>query len=243
MQAASQVKKYVESVPPGKIITYQDFSGLQQVKPQALAKTLERLVKQRVLVRQAKGTFYRPKQTIFGPISPSDEEIISFLTRKGNRITGMLTGQSLYLKLQISTQVPSVVTIATITPRKNRTIGKIQVRFVRSYVPSIGPDDVRSLELLETLRFIKQAQGCTPDEVLVVLEKEIRKLPQKDMQKLTDFAGDYPPMVRAICGCLLEKIKKTEQALALHSSLNPLTKFTVDISESILPNQNAWGIG
>jgi alkylated DNA nucleotide flippase Atl1 len=49
MQSASQIKKYVESVPPGKIITYQDFNAIQKVKPQALAKALERLVKQRFL--------------------------------------------------------------------------------------------------------------------------------------------------------------------------------------------------
>jgi predicted transcriptional regulator of viral defense system len=200
MQAVSQIKKYVESVPPGKIITYQDFNAIQKVKPQALAKALERLVKQRVLVRQAKGAFYRPKQTVFGPISPSDEEILSFLTHKGDRITGMITGQSLYLKLQISTQVPSVVTIATITPRRSRTLGKLRVRFVRSYVASIEADDVPLLQLLEALRFIKKAQGCTPDEVLIVLEKTIRKLFPKDLQKLTDFARAYPPMVRAICG-------------------------------------------
>ncbi|WP_027721181.1 hypothetical protein [Maridesulfovibrio zosterae] len=54
----------------------------------------------------------------FGQISPSDEELISFLTRKGDKITGILTGQSVYFKLQIATQVPNTLTIASITPRK-----------------------------------------------------------------------------------------------------------------------------
>jgi hypothetical protein len=242
MQAASQVKNYVESVPPGKIITYQDFAGMREVKPQALAKALERLVKQKVLVRQAKGTFYRPKQTVFGPISPPDEEIISFLTRKRDRITGMLTGQSIYLNLEISTQVPSILTIASITPRKKQTMGKLQVRFVRSYVASFEADDVPLLQLLEALRFIKHAQGCTPDDVLIVLEKKIRKLSHDDLKKLTDFAKKYPPMVRAICGCLFEQINKPELAHSLQTTLNPLTTFNLNISESILPNKKSWGI-
>ena len=242
MQTALQVKKYVESVPPGKIITYQDFAVMQEVKPQALAKALKRLVKQNVLIRQAKGTFYRPKQTVFGPIGPSDEEIIPFLTRKGDRITGLLTGQSMYLKLQISTQVPNILTIATVTPRKKQTVGKLQVQFVRSYVASIKKDDVPLLQLLEALRFVKKAQGCTPDDVLVVVEKKIRKLSPKDLQKLADFAKDYPPMVRALCGCLLEKLQKSEQADLLRNSLNPMTKFNIDISESTLANKNSWGI-
>jgi hypothetical protein len=242
MQATSQIKKYIESVPAGKIITYQDFTALQEVKPQALAKALERLVKQKVLIRQTKGIFYRPKQTIFGPIRPSDEEIISFLTRKGDRITGILTGQSIYLKLQISTQVPNILTIATVIPRKKQTMGKLQVQFVRSYVASIEKDDVPLLQLLEALRFIKKAQGCTPDEVVVIIEKDIRKLSQKDLQKLTDFAKAYPPMVRTICGCLFEGVQKPELAYALRTTLNPLTKFNVNISERILTNKNSWGI-
>ena len=242
MQAASQIKNYIESVPAGKIITYQDFTAMQEVKPQALAKALERLVKQKVLIRQTKGIFYRPKQTIFGPIRPSDAEIISFLTRKGDRITGILTGQSIYLKLQISTQVPNVLTIATVIPRKKQTRGKLQVQFVRSYVASIEKDDVPLLQLLEALRFIKKAQGCTPDEVVVVLEKDIRKLSQKDLQKLADFAKAYPPMVRAICGCLFEGVQKPELAYALRTTLNPLTKFHVNISERILTNKNSWGL-
>jgi hypothetical protein len=98
------------------------------------------------------------------------------------------------------------------------------------------------LQLLEALRFIKHAQGCTPDDVLIVLEKKIRKLSQDDLKKLTDFAKKYPPMVRAICGCLFEQIHKPEQAHSLRTTLNPLTTFNINISESILPNKKSWGI-
>lgn len=45
MQVAAQINNYIESVPPGKIITYGDFKDLQETKPQALAKVLGRLVK------------------------------------------------------------------------------------------------------------------------------------------------------------------------------------------------------
>lgn len=64
------------SDPPGKIITYGDFKDLQEAKPQALAQALGRLVKKQVLVRQAKGTFYRPKTSLFGPVRPTDEELV-----------------------------------------------------------------------------------------------------------------------------------------------------------------------
>ncbi|MBI9113365.1 DUF6088 family protein [Maridesulfovibrio ferrireducens] len=125
MQVSAQINNYIKSIPPGKIITYQDIRDLQERKPQALAKALELLVKKQILIRQAKGTFYRPKKTILGQVSPSDEELISFLTRKDNRVTGILTGQSVYLKLQIATQIPSTLTIASITPRKKQTVGKL----------------------------------------------------------------------------------------------------------------------
>jgi hypothetical protein len=49
-------------------------------------------------------------------------------------------------------------------------------------------------------------------------------------------------MVRAICGCLFEQIHKPEQAHSLRTTLNPLTTFNINISESILPNKKSWGI-
>lgn len=246
MQVSAQINTYIESIPPGKIITYQDFLDLQERKPQALAKALERLVKKQVLIRQAKGTFYRPKETIFGKVSPSDEELISFLTRKGDKTTGILTGQSVYLKLQIATQVPSTLTIASITPRKKQTIGKLQAQFVRSYVSSIEKEDIPLLELLEALRFIKKAQDCTPDEIIAAVGEKMRELTEEELQRLVSFAKAYPPMVRALCGSLCESLPerliKTILIESLRATLNPYTKYKLSISETVLKNKNAWGI-
>jgi len=242
MQISAQIKNYIESIPSGKIITYKDFGELRENKPQALAKALERLVKKNVLIRQAKGAFYRPKDTMFGPVSPSDDEIISFLTCKGDRITGILTGQSVYLKLQIATQIPNILTIASITPKKKQTIGKLQIQFVRSYISSIEKSDVPLLQLLEALRFIKKAQDCTPDEILVAIEKRMRNLTDHELKKLTKFAKAYPPMVRALCGNILEGLQKYALSKSLRETLNTLTKYRITVSKTVLQNKKAWGI-
>ncbi len=246
MQVSAQINNYIESIPLGKIITYQDFKDLQERKPQALAKALERLVKKQVLIRQAKGTFYRPKETIFGKVSPSDEELISFLTRKSDKITGILTGQSVYLKLQIATQVPNTLTIATITPRKKQIVGKLQVQFVRSYVPSIEKEDIPLLELLEALRFIKKAQDCSPDEILTAVEKRMKEFTEGELQRFIAFVKAYPPMVRALCGSLCESLPEALMPPilieSLRATLNPYTKYKLATSETILRNQKAWGI-
>jgi len=241
MQIASQIKTYVESVPPGKIITYQDLSALQGAKPQALAKTLERLVKKKILVRQSKGAFYRPKDTIFGPVAPHDEEIISFLTRKGNRITGILTGQSLYLNFKISTQVPSVLTIASITPKKKRIIGNLKVQFVRSYVSTISEEDIPLLQILEAFRFIKKAQECTPESILNKLRSMMQSLSNTDLQKLADLARAYPPMVRALCGYILEDLGNTEFSNNLFQTINPFTKYKIGLPQNYSA-YSKWGI-
>ncbi|WP_419780306.1 DUF6088 family protein [Maridesulfovibrio sp.] len=246
MQVSAQINNYIESIPPGKIITYQNFRDLQKSKPQALAKALERLVKKQVLIRQAKGTFYRPKETIFGKVSPSDEELISFLTRKDDRITGILTGQSVYLKLQIATQVPNTLTIASITPRKKQTVGKLQVQFVRSYVSSIEKEYIPLIELLEALRFIKKAQDCTPDEIVAAVGKRMEDLTESELKRLVEFAKAYPPMVRTLCGSLCETIPeglaKPFLIESLRTTLNPYTKYKLPISNTILKNKKAWGI-
>ncbi|MFW5498898.1 MULTISPECIES: DUF6088 family protein [unclassified Maridesulfovibrio] len=242
MQVAAQINNYIESIPPGKIITYGDFKDLQETKPQALAKALGRLVKKQVLIRQAKGTFYRPKKTFFGSVGPADEELISFLTRKGDEITGILTGQSVYLQLQIATQVPSVLTIASVAPRRKQGIGKIQVQYVRSYVDEILEADIPLLQLLEALRFIKKAQDCTPDDVVEAIKTRMMVLSQSDLEKLVELAKSYPPMVRALCGCLCEGMVKTSDIGSLRDSLNPYTKFKVMVSDAVLKNKKAWGI-
>lgn len=246
MQISAQINNYIESIPPGKIITYQDFRDLQKSKPQALAKALERLVKKQILIRQAKGTFYRPKETLFGKVSPSDEELISFLTCKGDKITGILTGQSIYLKLQIATQIPSTLTIASITPRKKQTVGKLQVQFVRSYVPSIEKEDIPLLELLEALRFIKKAQDCTPDEIVAAVGIRMKDLTEGELERLVMFAKAYPPMVRALCGSLCESLPEGLMnpilIESLRATLNPYTKYKLATSEMVLKNKNAWGI-
>ncbi|WP_321403468.1 DUF6088 family protein [Maridesulfovibrio sp.] len=242
MQVAAQINNYIESVPPGKIITYGDFKDLQETKPQALAKALGRLVKKQVLIRQAKGAFYRPKKTLFGSVGPADEELISFLTRKGDEITGILTGQSVYLQLQIATQVPSVLTIASVAPRRKQNIGKIQVQYVRSYVDEIQEADIPLLQLLEALRFIKKAQDCAPDDVIQVVGTKMVRLTKSDLERLVKLAKSYPPMVRALCGCLSEGMVESIQVDSLRGSLNPYTKFKVMVSDAVLKNKKAWGI-
>jgi len=246
MQVAAQINNYIESVPPGKIITYGDFKDLQETKPLALAKALGRLVKKQVLIRQAKGTFYRPKKTLFGSVGPADEELISFLTHKGDEVFGILTGQSVYLQLQIATQVPSVLTIACVSPRRKQTIGKVQVQYVRSYVDEIQEADISLLQLLEALRFIKKAQDCTPDDVIQAIGTRMKGLSPSDLERLAELVKSYPPMVRALCGCLYEALPegmvKALQIDSLRATLNPYTKFKVMVSDTVLKNKKAWGI-
>jgi len=57
---------------------------------QAYFKALSRLVQSGKLVRLEKGKYYKPKTTRFGPIRPSESEIIKALTQKGDEITATL---------------------------------------------------------------------------------------------------------------------------------------------------------
>ncbi|WP_291326128.1 hypothetical protein [Desulfovibrio sp. UCD-KL4C] len=125
-------------------------------------------------------------------------------------------------------------------------MGKLQVKFVRSYVSSIEEEDISLIELLEALRFIKKAQDCTPDEIVVAVGKRMEDLTERELKRFVQFAKAYPPMVRALCGNLCESLPERLMnpilIESLRTTLTPYTKYKLPISETILKNKKAWGI-
>lgn len=71
-------------------------------------KTLERMSKAGKLNKAAKGVYYLPKNSRFGPVPLSEEDIILAFTKEN---TGTVVGYSLYNQLGLTTQIPKITKV------------------------------------------------------------------------------------------------------------------------------------
>ncbi|WP_019949227.1 hypothetical protein [Hymenobacter aerophilus] len=64
-----RVRRQVEAFAPGELLTYADLVT-EPTEFGAVAAALSRLSRQGLLVRFAKGQYYRPQTNRFGPLQP-----------------------------------------------------------------------------------------------------------------------------------------------------------------------------
>ena len=91
MSIAQTVEKSVESIPAGKIFSYQELPSYAK-SPGAVIKAISRLVEEKRLERFSKGKFYVPKKGLLGSRKPSDSELLRSMLYKDGRLRGYITG-------------------------------------------------------------------------------------------------------------------------------------------------------
>lgn len=242
MSLQKQVEQKVARMKPGQVITYRDFSDLPTSSPYSLPKIFQRLIEKGILVREKSGTFYKPRKTIFGNLRPSEEKFLEFMLIEKDRYCGYISGQDVFLKFKMSTQVPSITTIATEFPTKKTTIGNLRIRYVRNLVPTFRKSDIEKLQLLDSIRFIKKALDASPDNITTRVFEIISMWETIPLRQLCNLAQNYPPATKVLLGAILENIKQPDLAASLKAKLNPSTSYQLGISESVLPNKKAWRI-
>ena len=88
-------------------------------------KTLERMSKAGKLNKAAKGVYYLPKNSRFGPVPLSEEDIILAFTKEN---TGTVVGYSLYNQLGLTTQIPKITKILSASlETQTKTIQNVAV--------------------------------------------------------------------------------------------------------------------
>lgn len=110
-------------------------------------KSLERLCKSERLVHLAKGLYYKPKQTRFGIVPISDEEIADHYISNGR---GVIVGYRMYNQKGITTQVGKhidVLSNAIIGQKK--TAGNVRVQ------QADLPFTAKTIPVIETLEILQ----------------------------------------------------------------------------------------
>lgn len=239
MKIAEQIRRAIQKQPLDKVFGYNDL-GIAKDDYQTAAKALERLLKQGGIKRMSKGLYYKPLNTSFGELKPSEEEQLKpYLFKNGKRI-GYITGEHLYNKMHLTTQLAFKLKIAC-----NRRISieksTLKISSVKSYV-EVSDTNYELLGYLDALKDIKRIPDCSIPQAIKIMRGKIGKLGEKNTEQLVKYALRYPPRVRALLGALLDSNRSNVNTRQLKNSLNPLSTFKLGLKNLDLPLKNDWYI-
>jgi len=224
----------------GHVFTYDDFD-IPVNKIDALKKSLSRMEKAGKIVRLSKGQFYKPENTEFGLLQPSEYQIVKDLLEEKNKIIGYITGMGIYSKLGLTTQVSNTIQIGTNMDRKPRKRGKYNIRFIRQK-NIITKDNIFLLQVLDTVRFIKRIPDADVNTSCKRIISIFRDFSEEEKTAIAKYALKYNPGTKALAGAILEHISEGRISDRLYYSINPATTFDFQISIETLPNKQRWRI-
>ena len=240
MNIATSIKSKVDRINTGKVFTYDSLS-IPQTEFSAAAKALSRLAARGVIKRYKNGMYYKPKQTIFGEIKPSEEELLYSHLFENGQPMAYITGTRLYNELGLTTQIPTTVRVASWDKVIKTKIGNLVVKPAKSYAP-VSKESIPFLQLLDVMKDFKKIPDLDKKKGVNFLKKKIKGLSDTDKIQLVDLAKSYPPKVRALLGALLEALSFNEVSEPLKNTLNYLSKYEFGIPENILPTISNWKI-
>ena len=238
MNVAQRIERTIAGMQDGTVFKYQEL-GIASNEYSAAAKAIERLKKKGVVDSASAGVFYKPKKTVFGPLKPSEEELIKPYLYENNKRIAYITGTALYNRMGLTTQVPQNISIASRDKRVITRIGNIQVRPVKSYV-DVTDKNYPLLELLDALKDLKIIPDMDRNRAASNLIGQFGATPDK--RELVKLALRYPPRVRALTGAILEQVGLKEITAPLQKSINPLSAYNYGISKDVLPTLTNWNI-
>ncbi len=199
------------------------------------------MIKKEIIKRISSGIFYKPKQTAFGVLRPNEEELLkTYLFENGKRIA-YITGLSLYNRMGLTTQVPRTIKIASRDKRIYASVGTVKGKPVKSYI-DVTDKNYYLLEILDAVKDFNQIPDLNAESGILILTERLKKLSQKELDQIIQFALKYPPRARALTGSILELMDNKLNLAQLKSSLNPLSEFEYNIKVGVLPNALNWRI-
>jgi len=244
MTVMKKLKDKVNKMENGEIFSYEDLDFSKSQK-EALAKGLSRLVQEGMIKRLSKGKYYKPRMSRFGELPPAEGSIIEkCLLKEGNKRIGYESGVNFYRKLGLTDQVSNEIVISTNKPKKETgsLMRNINVRFVKQN-NRITFKNIYYLQFLDALRDLKKIPGSDTNQSLQILKSKLQLLDEKERKTIVALAKNYNPSTRALLGAILEDIGEHAGLLkALKDSLNPLTRFKINLDPRILPNKDNWRI-
>lgn len=240
MKTSEYISLTIDRLPKGYIFTYADFT-IEVNQKEAVIKALNRMVASGKIAKLSKGKYYKPENTAFGKLPPNQDQVIKDLLEENGKITGYLTGYSIYNQLGLTTQVSNTLQIGKNQIRPNFKRDRFTISFVKQK-NTITKENIPLLQVLDAIRYIKKIPdtsiGSSCKRFLVL----IRNFSEKEINTLVRLALKYPPATRALVGALLEQLQLGIAAEPLFKSLNPITKYKLTGASKALTTTEKWNI-
>lgn len=157
-----------------------------------------------------------------------------------NKRVGYITAIALFNRLGITTQVPSVITVAVGKERWSKKVfNNLTIKIVPAYA-EVMDENIPYFEILDVIVNIKKIPDSLPDNVIKSLKYLLKKLDNTQLKQLTTLSLNYPPSTKALLGMLLDKFGIVDYTCELKASLNPLSTYKLGLDES--PYTKKWNL-
>lgn len=232
------VENRINKMRYGYIFTPSDFYDSVN-DPVQVSRALRQLLQKGKIRKVAKGRYDKPKQTVLGTKPPSIDWMLQEFLMDGKRIIGYMTGQYAFSLLGLSTQISSVYTVGCNTYRRDVKRGRNTIHFVLQ-PNTITRANIPLLQILDSVRFMRQIPACTPNEACAILRATICNLQSDERALLVSLALPYTDYVRAVVGAILDETDTNTDSL--YSSLNRASTYKIGLKDEDLPNRKKWRV-
>jgi len=239
MNIAGNIARQIKRFPLGKTFGYKDLN-ITKAQYVTAAKALERLQRKGTIKKVANGKFYKPEETVFGELKPSEYQLLKPYLFEGKKRIAYITGAFLYNKMGLTRQVASKIKIASRGRRIYVQTGAISATPVKSYI-EVNTTNYQKLEFLDALKDINKVSDLNPKSGVVILSSMLKNMTDKELEDTIKYALAYPPRARALLGALLENIQMYAFIEKLKESLNPFSEYKTVISKE-LPTAKKWNL-
>lgn len=240
MKTTEYVSFIIDRLPKGHVFTYDNFN-VDVSKKEAVIKALNRMVATGKISKLSKGKFYKPENTVFGNIQPNEMQVVKDLLEENGKITGYLTGYSIFNQLGLTTQISNTIQIGKNQVRPNFKRDRYSIAFVKQK-NRITRDNITLLQILDAIRYIKKIPDANIETSCKRFLAIIKNLSETEVNTLVRLALKYSPATRALLGALLEQLQPDISTEALFKSLNPITKYEFTGAVKVLSTAKKWNI-
>jgi hypothetical protein len=192
------------------------------------------------LAKLSKGRYYKPESSVFGVLEPEQYQIVKDLIEKDSKPIGYVTGYGIYNSLGLTTQISSIIQIGRNIPKPSLRRGRYRISFI-TQKNAITKENIPLLQILDSVKYIKEIPDTTIGKSSERLVSIIEALDVKDQDKIVRLAKKYPASTRALLGSILEFVLGNQNR-ELMNTLNPITKYNINVDSRILPTKSNWNI-
>ena len=240
MKVSEYIAFTIDRLPKGYIFTYSDFKT-EVTQKEAVIKALNRMVASGKIAKLSKGKYYKPENTPFGNLQPNQAQVLKDLLEENGKITGYLTGYSIYNQLGLTTQVSNTLQIGKNQVRPNFKRERYTIAFVKQK-NIITKDNIPLLQVLDAIRYINKIPDANIDASCKRFLAIIKDFEDKEIKRLVRLALIYPPATRALLGALLEQLQQGKITKPLFKTLNPISRYKLISAAKVLSTAEKWNI-